>query len=199
MNEEMKQGDRKPTFWEEVKKFCSNPLRVSYVFVSMAIILFFIAQFVPIAKGHVLTENSNLFELLKDESKYTVFSFLKKTDGNIGAVLYWVPLIPLILSIGSIIAFFLSKGKEYGKKSFGWSIVGLIFSMLIYLFCYIAIDEYEYTTTLETGNTFYCITAVVLFFSLINACRCVKKAKEEEKIQARVKEELKKEKEKEQK
>lgn len=193
----MQQGDRKPTFWERVKTFCSDPLRVSYVLVGIAIILFLIAQFVPIAKGHILTENSNLFELLKDDSKYTVFSILRKTDGSIGAVFYWAPLVPLILSIRSIITFFLSKGKEYGKKGFGWAIAGLIFSMLIYLFCYITIDDYEYTTVLGAGNIFYCITAAVLLFTLINACCCVKKAKEEEKIQARVKEELEKQKEKE--
>ncbi len=209
-NEEQKETEKTGNFWQDkalpfLKRLWADKITCLYMLVLFLQLFFLLLQFVPFIE--IVTEAKiSLFGGLKiNKEKFSMFSFAKKTGGVI--FLFLIDLILFCLSLRSTISYFIRK-KDKMKKGFLLAKIAVIFYLILFIIIIsasldsvdaVASQVREYTEinakewfSLKFSAVLYVIVGLTLFVMLQRLSIKVKEKKEEDKINARVSEELKK-------
>lgn len=214
MNEEMQNEERKETkktgnFWQDkalpfLERLWADKIARLYVCVLALQLLFLLLQFLPFIE--VVTEaKMSLFNGLElNKEKFSVFSFSKKAGGLI--FLFLLYLILFCWSLRSTISYFIRK-KDKMKKGFLLAKIMVILYLAFFVLIisaslegvdnvaskvseYAEIDVKEWFS-LKFSAFLYIIVGLSLLVMLQRLSKKVKEKKEEDKVNARVAEELK--------
>ena len=209
-NEEQKETEKTGNFWQDkalpfLERLWADKLTCLYMLVLFLQLFFLLLQFIPFIE--VVTEvKMNLFNGLElNREKFSVFSFSKETGGVI--FLFLLYLIFFCWSLRSTISYFIRK-KDKMKKGFLLAKIAVIFYLILFIIIIsasfdsvdaVASQVSEYTEinakewfSLKFSAVLYVIVGLTLFVMLQRLSIKVKAKKEEDKINARVAEELKK-------
>lgn len=208
-NEEQKETEKTGNFWQDkalpfLERLWADKLTCLYMLVLFLQLFFLLLQFIPFIE--VVTEvKMSLFNGLEfNKKKFSVFSFSKETGGVI--FLFLLYLIFFCWSLRSTISYFIRK-KDKMKKGFLLAKTMVILYLGLFILIISAsfetaenlaskVSEYAETDanewfSLKFSAFLYVIVGLTLFVMLQRLSKKVKEKKEEDKVNARVAEELK--------
>ncbi|MBQ8685278.1 MAG: hypothetical protein IJ514_03800 [Clostridia bacterium] len=211
MNEEMQNEEQKTgNFWQDkalpfLKGLWADKIKCLYMLVLFLQLLFLLLQFVPFIE--IVTEAKiSLFGGLEvTKEAFSVFSFAKKTGGVI--ILFLMVLTLFLLSLRGTVFYFIRK-KDKMKNGFFLAKVAVVLYLILFgIFVSAALESVDSVASqvskyaevnvkgwfsLRFSAILYVIVGVVLFVMLQRLSVKVKAKKQEDKINARVAEELQK-------
>lgn len=207
--QETEESKKTGNFWQDkawpyLKELWDDKIKCLYILTFALQLFFLLLQFIPVM-NMVTDVNASLFGGVKVEmEKLSLIGFCQEVPGVV--VLFIFDLVLFALSLKCTATYFIRKHDKM-KSGFALAKVATIF-ILIFYFIIIAIgsavaaEVYEESSkylgdvdkvfSLTAGGHLYWIVGLALLISLFVLSIKVKEAKEEERVAARVEDELKK-------